>query len=234
MSRSLAAAAPLLALALAGCHSNSTPVTRPAPASPAPAPRPALTPGAERWVDRTLAGLTLEQKAAQLVFVRMNGYYQSPRAVEPRELLELVRDLGVGGVVVFESEVESLPRLLNGLQQAARVPLLVSADLERGLSFRVRRGAVPLPYAMAVGATRSEEGARFCGRVAAREARAVGIHWTFAPVADVNNNPGNPVINIRSFGEDPQLVASLASAWVQGAREGGLLTTAKHLSLIHI
>ena len=221
-------AALLPALAAAACHPTSAPVTPPRAAQPTPAPRPALTPGAERWVEKTLAGLSLERKAAQLVFVRATGTYQSPRTAESRELLERVRELGVGGVVVFESEVDSLPRLLNGLQRAAAVPLLVAADLERGLSFRVRRGVVPLPYAMAVGATRSEEAARFCGQVAAREARAVGIHWTFAPVADVNNNPANPVINIRSFGEDPQLVASLAAAWVRGAREGSLLTTAKH------
>lgn len=227
MSRRLAALL-LPALVAAGCHTNSAPVTPPQAARPTPVPRPALTPGAERWVEKTLAGLSLERKAAQLVFVRMNGYYQSPRAVDSRELLERVRELGVGGVVVFDSEVDSLPRLLNGLQRASAVPLLVAADLERGLSFRVRRGVVPLPYAMAVGATRSEEAARFCGRVAAREARAVGIHWTFAPVADVNNNPANPVINIRSFGEDPHLVARLAAAWVGGAHEGGLLTTAKH------
>ena len=108
------------------------------------------------------------------------------------------------------------------------MPLLVAADLERGVSFRIRRGVVPLPYAMAIGATRSEEAARFTGEVTAREARALGIHWAFAPVADVNNNPDNPVINIRSFGEDPELVARIARAFVGGARSGGLLTTAKH------
>ena len=77
------------------------------------------------------------------------------------------------------------------------------------MSFRVRRGVVPLPYAMAIGATRSEDAARFTGEVTAREGRALGVHWAFAPVADVNNNPDNPVINIRSFGEDPELVARL-------------------------
>ena len=81
---------------------------------------------------------------------------------------------------------------------------------------------------MAIGATRSDEAARFAGEVAAREGRALGIHWAFAPVADVNNNPANPVINVRSFGEDPELVARLVAAFVEGARAGGLLTTAKH------
>ncbi|HET8646502.1 MAG TPA: glycoside hydrolase family 3 protein, partial [Vicinamibacteria bacterium] len=111
---------------------------------------------------------------------------------------------------------------------AAPVPLLIAADMERGMSFRIRRGVVPLPYAMAIGATGSEEAARFTGAIAAREGRALGIHWAFAPVVDVNNNPGNPVINIRSYGEDPELVARLAAAFIRGARQGGLLTTVKH------
>src|SRR6185503_1898967 len=105
----------------------------------------------------------------------------------------------------------------NDLQSEARVPLLVAADMERGISFRMRRGVVPLPYAMAVGATRSEEDARFTGEVTAREGRALGIHWAFAPVADVNNNPLNPIINIRSYGEDPELVSRYVAAFIEGA-----------------
>ena len=163
-----------------------------------------------------------------MIGVRATGLYRNPASPEAVRLRERVRSLKVGVVVVFESEVETLPRLLNELQGQAEVPLLVAADLERGLSFRIRRGVVPLPYAMAGGATRSEQAARFTGQVAAREARALGIHWAFAPVTDVNNNPSNPVINIRSYGEDPELVARLAGAFVRGAREGGLLTTAKH------
>ncbi len=219
-----------LALALAtlgavACHVPARPTSAPTPAAERPR---ALTPAEHRWVERTLARLTLEERAAQLVFVRASGFYQNPRAAEPRALLDQVRRLKVGGLVVFDAEVDTLPRLLNGLQRAAEVPLLVALDLERGLSFRVRRGVVPLPYAMAIGATRSEDAARFGGELAAREARAVGVHWAFAPVADVNNNPRNPVINIRSYGEDPELVARLSAAFIRGARAGGLLTTAKH------
>jgi beta-glucosidase-like glycosyl hydrolase/CubicO group peptidase (beta-lactamase class C family) len=124
--------------------------------------------------------------------------------------------------------VESLPRVLNELQDLAKVPLLVSADMERGMAFRVRRGVVPLPFAMAVGASGSEDAARFMGEVTAREGRALGIHWALAPVADVNNNPANPVINIRSFGEDPERVGKLVAAFVAGVKSGGLLSTVKH------
>ncbi|HEV7502899.1 MAG TPA: serine hydrolase, partial [Vicinamibacteria bacterium] len=145
-----------------------------------------------------------------------------------RALLEQVRRLKVGCVVVFESEVGSLPTMLNALQQASDVPLLIAADMERGMNFRIRRGVVPLPSAMAVGATRSEEDARFTGEVTAREGRALGVHWAFAPVADVNSNPANPIINIRSYGEDPELVGRMTAAFVRGAHEGGLLATVKH------
>ena len=163
-----------------------------------------------------------------MVGVRAMGLYSHPRAADARKLRHLVRDVKVGCVVVFESEVDSLPRLLNELQSLADVPLLVAADMERGMAFRIRRGVVPMPYAMAVGATRSDDAARFAGEVAAREGRALGLHWAFAPVADVNNNPANPVINVRSYGEDAALVARLTSAFVAGARAGGLMTTAKH------
>jgi beta-glucosidase-like glycosyl hydrolase/CubicO group peptidase (beta-lactamase class C family) len=179
-------------------------------------------------VRETLAKMPLEARAAQMIAVRASGLYQNPESKDARRLQREVRDLKVGSLVVFESEVVALRRVLERLQAQADVPLLVSADMERGLSFRVRRGVVPLPYAMAIGATRSEEAARFSGEVTAREARALGLHWALAPVADVNNNPANPVINIRSYGEDPELVARLAAAFIRGAREGGLLTTVKH------
>jgi len=195
------------------------------PVSPVPA---GPDQDAARWVESTLASLDLSAKAAQMVMVRVHGYPYHPQSPEYRQLLEEVRELGVGGLVAFDSEVESLPRLLDRLQEAAPVPLLVAADMERGMAFRVRRGVVPIPYAMAIGATRSEELARWTGEVAAREGRALGVHWALAPVVDVNVNPENPVIHLRSYGEDPDLVGRLAAAFVAGARAGGLMTTAKH------
>lgn len=237
---SLAVGALLLLLGLA-CSSHrrshrpvtlplSVPETVPAtPAEPSAPPLPtALSKSAQRWVASTLDEMTLAEKAAQMIMVRAYGRYENPRSFARRRLFAEVRDLGVGGVVLFDSDVESIPPLLNELQDVSRLPLLVAADLERGLSFRVRRGVVPIPYAMALGATRSEEAARFVGEVTAREGRALGIHWAFAPVADVNNNPANPVINVRSFGEDPELVSIMTHAFIQGARTGGMLTTAKH------
>ena len=187
-----------------------------------------LSAAAQDWVDDTLASLSLEQKAAQLIAVRSFGFFENPGSEDYQRLVREVGELGVGGVVIFASELETVPRLLNDLQQHAEIPLLVSADVERGLAFRVQRGTVPLPWAMAIGATRSEDAAFFTGQVTAREGRALGIHWALAPVADVNNNPDNPVINIRSYGEDPDLVGRMASAYIRGAEQGGMLTTAKH------
>jgi len=209
------------ALAALACRPPA-PVTEPVPA-PSPTPPPL-----SKAVRDTLARMPLEARVAQMIAVRASGLQQHPDSKEWKRLRREVRDLKVGSLVVFESEVASLPRTIERLQALAELPLLVSADMERGLSFRVRRGVVPLPYAMAIGATRSEEAARFSGEVAAREARALGLHWALAPVADVNNNPANPVINIRSYGEDPELVGRLAAAFIRGARQGGLLTTVKH------
>lgn len=235
----------MLVLGLSTCRTLAPAPTAPRASAPPPAAAPQV-PSPERqsleppsppaappardyaWARRTLSELSLAEKAAQMIGVRVLGLPLHPDAAELRSLRERVRVLGVGALVVFESESGTLPRLLNELQSEAGLPLLVAADMERGISFRMRRGVVPLPYAMAVGATRSEDAARFTGEVTAREGRALGIHWAFAPVADVNNNPLNPIINIRSYGEDPELVARLGAAFVGACREGGLLTTAKH------
>ncbi len=213
----------LFAAGLAALSACGRPSPPPAPEAPPPSPPPA-----RGWAKKTLAGLNLDERAAQLVGVRLSGVFRNARSAEVRRARAHVAELGVGALVTFESEAETLPRLLNELQEVAKVPLLVASDFERGAAFRIRRGVVPLPYAMAIGATRSTDAARFAGEVTAREARTLGVHWAFAPVADVNNNPANPIINIRSFGEDAEQVARLSAAFIQGARGGGLLTTAKH------
>ncbi len=205
---------------LSGCR-----VAEPVEAAPAPT---AAAPPSYRWAHKALRSLSLEQKAAQVLGVRVSGLFRNARSAEARRVRSYVGELGVGSLVVFESETETLPRLLNELQAAAPLPLLVAADFERSVNFRLRKAGAPLPYAMAIGATRSEAAARFAGELTAREARALGVHWTFAPVADVNSNPANPIINIRSFGEDAAEVARLSAAFVHGAHDGGLMTTAKH------
>jgi len=218
-----------LSLALLGLAAFSA-LANPSP-SAAPQLAGKLDKKAQAWVEKSLTKLDLRGKAAQLVMVRAYGLPEHPDSENHRALLNLVRQERVGGLVVFRSELGSLPVLLNELQDAAELPLLVSADLERSLAFRILEGTVSLPDAMAIGALPPEvaaDAARFAGELTAREGRAVGIHWALAPVADVNNNPDNPIINLRSFGEDPAMVSRLVAAFTLGARDGGILTSAKH------
>jgi len=138
-----------------------------------------------------------------------------------------VDSLEIGGLIVSVGSPFDIAAKLNALQRRSRLPLLVSADLEWGAGMRVV-GATAFPHIMAVGATRDLHDAYTIGEAAAIEGRAVGIHVNFAPDADVNNNPANPIINIRSFGEDPRAVSRLVQEYVRGLHEHGMLATLKH------
>ncbi len=200
---------------------------------------PALSAEARAWVEETLAGLSLRERVAQLVMVWMSGGY-APRDDEEFTRVEsLVRDDAIGGIVISLGTPLGYAARLNRLQASADVPLLVGADFESGAGFRVSGvfalpnmlempGATVLPPAMALGAADDEDYAYSAGRVTGVEARALGVHITFSPVLDVNNNPANPIINTRSFGEDPERVAALGAAFIRGAHDAGLLATAKH------
>ena len=139
----------------------------------------------------------------------------------------LVRDHGIGGIILSAGEPYEAAILLNRLQRLAKVPLLISADLESGTGSKIG-GATLFPPLMSLGATGSESLAYAMGRITALEARAVGIHQDYAPVVDVNVNPDNPIINTRSVGEDPEYVGRMAAAFVKGAQENGMMATAKH------
>src|SRR5260370_34966882 len=133
----------------------------------------------------------------------------------------------VEGYIILKSEQYEDEMIINGLQREPRLPLIVAADFERGPSMRLN-GVTPFPHAMAFGAAGKPELAEEFGRIVARESRAIGVGWNFFPVADVNSNPENPIINTRSFGEDPAQGTALAATYIRGARQEGLLTTAKH------
>ena len=191
---------------------------------PLPPPAPAATPG-----DTTvpLSSLTLREKAAQLVMPWISGAYWPNDAAAMDTARQLAAD-GIGGFIVgVGASPYDVAEKLNALQRVARIPLLIASDLEAGLATRVR-GGTAFPGNMALGATDRELDAYEVGRVTALEGRAIGIQLAFAPVVDVNNNPQNPIINVRSFGEDPHRVARLATAFIRGLREHGMLSTAKH------
>ncbi|MFN8008618.1 MAG: glycoside hydrolase family 3 N-terminal domain-containing protein [Terriglobia bacterium] len=175
----------------------------------------------------TFQSLSLEEKIGQMIVPGFRGIYSNSRSAEYLELVRLIRDQHIGGLILFAGDIYESAILINQLQALARVPLLISSDFERGASFRIRH-TLSLPWNMAVGATDSEDWAYLQGKLTAQEARAMGINWVFAPVLDVNSNPANPVINIRSYGENPQMVARLGVAFIQGAQDAGVLATAKH------
>ena len=194
---------------------------------------------AQAWVDSTLASLSLREKAGQLVFPWIGGEYAAEDSPELDRLLEWIERDGIGGIVISIGLPHSYAAKLNAVQRRARVPLLVTTDMENGPGMRLGGGytlphLLPLgggtvfPPVMALGAAGSDSLAFEVGRVTGIEARAVGVHLTFAPVLDVNSNPLNPIINTRSFGEDPAEVARLATAFVRGAHAEALMAAGKH------
>jgi beta-N-acetylhexosaminidase len=192
-----------------------------------------------RWIDRTLFSLTLREKVAQLIMPWVGGDYAAIGSPEFEHVRRWVEDDRVGGLVLSIGLPLSYAAKLNELQRRARLPLLIASDMENGPGMRLggiyalpsmlpQGGGTVFPPVMALGATRSEDLAFQLGQVLGTEARAIGVHLAFGPVLDVNSNPANPIINTRSFGENPALVSSLAQAYIRGAHSRGLLTTGKH------
>ncbi len=198
------------------------------------------------WADATLKKLSLEDLVAQMVFASVDSTYLSSDTDKYDAIVRLVRDTHVGGVLAFGGtelvppvllnstygpiilgQPLELASILNRLQGLSPQPLLTAADFEWGAGMRIA-GATKFPRAMAFGAAGDEGLAYEAGTVAARESRSLGVYVNLGPVADVNNNPRNPVINIRSFGEDPARVGRMVSSWVRGLQDGGVVATLKH------
>ncbi|HMF99581.1 MAG TPA: glycoside hydrolase family 3 protein [Vicinamibacterales bacterium] len=204
---------------------------------------------AEQWVDRTARTLSTDEKIGQLIIPAFDSSFVSTDSDIYDSLSTLVREYHVGGFHVFGATIPTPPVLLdaaygtvilgqplsaasliNRLQALSRVPLLNTADFETGVGFRIA-GATSFPRQMGMGAIAGADGERLVreeARITGIEARALGIQVNFAPLADVNNNPRNPVINIRSYGEDPARVAALVGAYVAGAKDGAMIATVKH------
>jgi beta-N-acetylhexosaminidase len=190
----------------------------------------------QKWADKTLRKMSPEEKVGQLFGIRVNAQFLNdadPIWLQLRDNLDkyhigsLVMSVPVDGAVLLKSPPDVAAELLNRLQKSSKLPLIVAADFERGASMRLT-GTTVFPHAMAFGATGKTENAEVFGRISALEARAIGVHWNFFPDADVNSNPANPIINTRSFGEDPKQVGDFVAAYIKGAHEAGMLTTAKH------
>lgn len=180
-----------------------------------------------KWADKQLKNLSVDEKVGQLVHIGINARYLNQQSPEYKELLRHVVENKVGGITVFVGGVYETVHLVNRMQAAAKIPLLISSDFETGVGMRFEE-AVNFPWNMAIGATGNVDFARRQGEITAREARALGVRWNFAPTSDVNNNADNPVINVRSYGENPQDVARFASAFMTGLQSENVLATAKH------
>lgn len=199
-----------------------------------------------RWVDETLKKMSVDDKVGQLVVSSVNSTYLATDSDEFDSIAKKVVDLRLGGIHVFGGAEPAPPVLtanhygtvilgqpmaaasiLNRLQRLAKIPLMNTADFEAGVGFRVT-GATVFPRQMAMAAAGDEALAFEAARITATEARAIGVHVNFSPIADVNNNPRNPVINTRSFGERPEAVGRLTAAYVRGLHAGGMLATLKH------
>jgi beta-N-acetylhexosaminidase len=182
---------------------------------------------AVKWADKQLRKMSLDEKIGQLVYVGINATFLSQDSDAYQALRHQVVDNHIGGIILFRGPVYESVVLVNRMQALAKYPLLISADLEAGSGMRFD-DTVNFPWNMAVGATGNPEYARRQGEITAREARALGIQQIYAPVVDVNNNAANPVINVRSYGEDPAEVARFSAAFTEGAQSRGVIATAKH------
>lgn len=186
-----------------------------------------LTKGDKIWIEDTIASLPLIEKCSQLVFPWALGNFISEDSIEFNRLIKLVQDLKVGGLIFFSGDILNQAMLTNKMQALAKIPLLIAADFERGLGMRLKDG-LEFPYAMAVAATKDLTLAFKLGKAIAKEARAIGVHQNYAPVADLNNNPKNPIINIRAFSENKKTTSDFCSAFIQGTSSERVLSTAKH------
>jgi beta-N-acetylhexosaminidase len=228
MYRKLAFLLLALALTAAATAKDKDKYQRPGPIHSSPA--------GDKWAEKTLHKLTVEEKVGQVFMIWCRAgflnvenpeYLQLRDAIEKYHVGSFAMTVHVDGPFLLRSEPYEAAELLNRLQSDSKLPLLFAADFERGVSMRLL-GTTVFPHAMAFGGDGKIEDAEAFGRITAEESRAIGIHWNFFPDADVNSNPVNPIINTRSFGEDPKQVGDLVAAYIKGAHEGGMLTTVKH------
>ncbi|MEE9166412.1 MAG: glycoside hydrolase family 3 protein, partial [Candidatus Neomarinimicrobiota bacterium] len=174
-----------------------------------------------------ISDLSLEEKVAQMFMTRYTGGFYTESSYVYQQVKRLVKEHGIGGIIPFFGSTHGTIENLNELQRLSRIPLLVAADYERGVGQQLD-GATLFPTNMGLAATDSPELAYNQGMITAKEARAVGVHITFAPVMDVNSNPDNPIINFRAFGDSPEIVSRFGVEFIKGAQESGLIATAKH------
>ncbi|HTC95418.1 MAG TPA: glycoside hydrolase family 3 protein [Terriglobales bacterium] len=194
------------------------------------------TSDAQKWADKTLRKLSLEEKIGQMFMMRGRAEFLNVTSPDYVQLRDQIHRYHIGGVLLtvrtdgpflLRNQPYEAATFTNHLQSESRLPLIFAADFERGLSTRLN-GATVFPHAMAFGATGNPQYVEDFAQIVAQEARAIGVQWNLFPIADVNSNPANPIINTRSFGEDPKQVSEMVGAYIRAARDAGMMTTAKH------
>jgi beta-glucosidase-like glycosyl hydrolase/CubicO group peptidase (beta-lactamase class C family) len=199
-------------------------------------PKSAPNAAQQTWVEQTIKKMTLREKLGQMLMIYYFAVFTSTESAEYKELLHQVDENHIGGTIVGtsrgplgieRSQVYATAVITNELQRRSKIPLLIGADFESGTGMRLDEGT-SFPSAMAIAATGDPKLAYTVGKTIALEARASGVHWIFAPDADLNNNPDNPIINVRSFGEEPQNVSAYVTQFIRGVQENGAIATAKH------
>src|SRR5580765_4550385 len=186
-------------------------------------------PSRKAWefADKQLKKMSVEEKVGQVIHIGINARFANQDSPYFQSLKRDVVENKVGGIILFGAPIYETVQLVNRMQENAKIPLLIAVDAETGVGMRFG-DATNFPWNMAVAATRNPEYARKIGVVTGREAKALGIQHVYAPVLDVNNNTDNPVINVRSFGEDPETVGRFGVAFIEGLQSQGVLATAKH------
>tara|TARA_A100001037_G_scaffold303973_1_gene339390 strand:- start:1069 stop:3993 length:2925 start_codon:yes stop_codon:yes gene_type:complete len=181
----------------------------------------------KNWAESTLSQLSLREKIAQMMIFRMNMRFKDISEKKWDEIIQLIKTDGIGGIHLWSGDASSSLIYINEIQNKSRIPIILDADIEYGLNQRFPSGT-DFPPMMAIAATGNPENAYLVGKIVAEESRAVGIQWNLSPVVDVNNNPANPIINTRSFGENAEIVERYAVPYMKGLQDNGMLATAKH------
>lgn len=181
----------------------------------------------KEWIEETLEKMSIRERCAQMIMPMVNTSAIVEGSKDNQKVKSLVRDSKVGGLILFQGDVASRVEIINYFNNLTDIPLLFSADFERGLGSRII-DATEFPYNMALGATGDFDFAYRMGKAVAKESRSLGIGLNFAPVADINDNYANPVINLRAFSEDKWIVSQFCSAFIRGSKEGRIISTAKH------
>ncbi len=182
---------------------------------------------AYKWADKELKKMSVDEKVGQLVHIGINARYLNQDSYEYKELRRQIVENKLGGIVLFGAPIYESVFLVNRMQEAAKTPLLIAIDAETGVGMRFG-DAENFPWNMAIAATGNPDFAKRVGVITGREARALGITQVYAPVLDVNNNSENPVINVRSYGENPAMVGEFGAAFIEGLQSQNVIATAKH------